>query len=187
MKIEDNKYNNLCDELIKKLTKSEIDKIFSYEYCEYEYHFLGFLENYYDLKDLIPKDFTVVDVGCYLAIQSEYFKDHKRYIGIEPDVAPFSDANINEHFHKNENSVFIRDTAKGFVTNFSDYAKKYDLDKDKMFIICSAVPAFEETTLIEQNFPYIRIAYPGKKTIERLPEITKNMKKNNDLEIDEER
>lgn len=162
-------YEDMCDELMNNLTKKEKEQMFSYKYCEYEYHFLGFLENYADLKDLIPKNFTIIDVGCYLAIQSEYFKEHNKYIGIQPGFV-WDGCDISNHFHGTSNSIFIEDTAKGFVENFDRYSKLYNLDKDKIFVICSAVPAFSETALIEQTFPYVRIAYPGEKTIERLPE-----------------
>ena len=164
----DDDYNTICDNLMKRLTKSEIQKIFSFEYCEYEYHFLGFLENYVDLEYTIPHDFTIVDIGCYLAIQAEYFTKHNLYIGVEPMWNIFS-SNMSNYFHKTSNSIYVQDTAKGFVTHFDEYSKKYNLHKNKMFVICSGVPNMLETNLVNKNFPYIRIAYPGEPSIERLP------------------
>ncbi len=62
--------------------KSDIDK-----------EFLGFLQPYWFLSQVLDKDLTIIDLGCGYGLQSYYFRKFKRYIGI--DVLSFVD-NIEE-------------------------------------------------------------------------------------------
>lgn len=45
--------------------------------------FVGFIDIYFFLSQIIPKDRVVFDVGCAYAFQSYYFRDHLLYVGID--------------------------------------------------------------------------------------------------------
>ena len=44
--------------------------------CEVDYEFPGFMDFYYHLSQIIPYDHTVLDLGCYIGLQSIYFRNH---------------------------------------------------------------------------------------------------------------
>ena len=56
-------------------------RILSQDECELDVDFLGFTEVYRSLSKIIPKHFTVIDFGCYLAAQCYCFGNHKKYVG----------------------------------------------------------------------------------------------------------
>lgn len=152
----DEEYINECKSLIKSIGSNEIKRLFTYEEAEVDCEFLGFLDNYKDIPSIVPLDFTIIDVGCYMAFQADYFKHYKSYIGIEPFVPV-------EFRLKQTNAKYFLQTMQDFIKNPCGF------NIDKSFVICSAVPDFSVKKIIVENFPYFRIAYPGKDTVERLP------------------
>lgn len=150
--------------LINSIGKEEVNRLFSYEYCELEFDFVGFIENYADLKEIIPKDFTIIDVGCYQAMQAHYFKDHRRFIGIEPYIPA-------EYCLKQENATYYHQTAQQFISETLPQLVSEGLDLNKVFAVCSAVPDREAQKLVKETFPYHRVTYPGEITVEKMPEI----------------
>lgn len=151
-------YINECETLIKSIGHNEIKRLFSYKEAEVDYEFLGFLDNYRDIPNIVPVDFTIVDVGCYMAFQADYFKHYRRYIGIEP-FCPIE-------------FRLIQRNAEYYLQTIQDFVKMpFRFDIDKSFAVCSGVPDSkgEIKKIIVETFPYFRIAYPGQKTIEKLP------------------
>lgn len=151
------------DKLINSIGKKEIDRLYAYDYCDLDYEFIGFIENYSDLKDKIPKDFTIIDFGSYMSLQADYFKDFDKYIGVEPCV-PL------EYRLIQNNAEYYHTTAQQFVEDDLPKLIKNGLDKDKVFAIASAVPDTEVREVIKDNFKYYRIAYPYEKTAETFPQ-----------------
>lgn len=153
------------EEQSKKLShligKSEIQRLFSYEYCELEPDFLGFLNSYYDLQT-IPKDFTIIDIGCYQALQGIYFRDHKQYIGVDIDTP-------TEYMLRQENSEYYCMSGQRFIKNKFSKLLKNGLEIDKTFAICSYVPDEELWKMISETFPYHRIKYCDNMISEKLP------------------
>ena len=138
-------------ELALNIGKDEMHRLYSYPECQLEFDFLGFLESYNDLKDIIPKDFTIIDLGCYQALQGYYFKNHKEYIGIDNYVP------IIWRFHQNN--------AKYYYMSIQDFIKEHinELDLSKTFAICSYVPDIEARTLVRNTFSYYRDIYCNEK------------------------
>jgi len=153
-------YIEECKNLIKSIGYSEVKRLFSYEEAEADCEFLGFLDNYKDIPSIVPLDFVIIDVGCYMAFQADYFKHYKSYIGIDP-YQPI------EFRLKQGNTKYYLQTIQDFVKT------PFSFDVNKSFVICSAVPDKDVRKLVIENFPYFRIAYPGKNTIEKLPIIDK--------------
>lgn len=74
--------NNL---LLKMIPKEEFDRVMKSDSgVEISSDFLGFVDTYYYLSKLIPKHWTVIDFGCAKNAQSYFFKEHFRYIAVEP-------------------------------------------------------------------------------------------------------
>ena len=61
-------------ELLKIIPKEQIDKVFNQKLCDIDEEFLGFLNQYKALSSLIPKHFTVIDLGCAYNPQCFYFE-----------------------------------------------------------------------------------------------------------------
>lgn len=93
--------------------------------AELDHSFLGFLDQYYHLSEIIPKDFTVIDLGCAFAPQAYFFQEHKEYIGVDISGA-------------------IRFTFKNTYNNLCDidiFCEQYrGKDNRKIFAICNYVP-----------------------------------------------
>lgn len=70
-------------ERICKVYKNKLSKVFSYEYSELEFDFLGFLGSYKMISKRLPSNFTIIDLGCYQAVQALYFSGFIKYIGVD--------------------------------------------------------------------------------------------------------
>ncbi len=167
---EEQQYLKDCRDILKSIGKEETDRLFSYDECELEPDFLGFLKNYKDISERLPKDFTVIDIGCYMAFQADFYKEHKSYIGIEPDV-PI------EYRLRQGNAEYYRLTAQQFISETLPKLINDGLDLKKTFAVCSAVPDREAQRLVADTFPYHRIAYPSVKTVDKLPDNHKTKNK----------
>jgi hypothetical protein len=121
-------------------------KVFSYEYCELGFNFLGFLDVYKTIN--LPEDFTVIDFGCNQAVQACYFGNCKQYIGIDyiPIEARFSIPNAAHY--KDSIQHLIKEVFPGL-----------ELTKEKVFAICSYVPDKEAQQMVMDHFPYHKVQY----------------------------
>lgn len=171
---EDEKYLRECRNILKSIGKDEVRRLFSYAECEVEPDFLGFLDNYKDIPEKLPHDFTIIDIGCYMAFQADYFKEYKHYIGVEPDVP-------NEYRLKQHNAEYYEQSAQRFVVDTLPKLIDNGLDLQKTFAICSAVPDKEARKLVCDIFPYHRVAYPAQTTIESFPEKQRIKTKSDDI------
>ena len=90
----------------------------------YNPEFLGHVDAYYYLSRLIPLDTTIYDMGCCWGFQSYFFKDHKKYIGV--DANQDGDKQI-----KLPNNEYHNCTIKEFL-------KKNEIDQ-RHFAICNYV------------------------------------------------
>lgn len=155
-------FEKATQELLCSIGEEETNRLFCYEYCEVGGDFVGFIENYYDLKDL-PKDFTIIDFGSYQSFQGDYFKEHEKYIGVEPAVPLENRLNqANAEYYELTAQDFIRDVLPDLISN--------GLDPEKIFAVCSAVPDCEARKQVEETFMFHRIAYPAEQTISEYPD-----------------
>lgn len=137
------------DELISVIPKEQLNAVFNSEYCDIDAEFLGFTHTYKQLASIIPKHFTVIDLGCAYAAQCYYFAKHKRYIGV--DAYPLV------QFHTDNTSHYHMSIQK-FI---SDELPKMELDMKRAFAICSYVPDFEAQKLVRSTFPNVFNFYPA--------------------------
>jgi len=133
---------------LKKEYPKQLKEIFKQDKCEIDESFLGFVETYYYLSLLIPKHYTVIDLGCCCALQSYYFINHKQYIGVDSSTNKRLKLTNTEHLY----------CSIKFYLNLWD--KK---DTDEIFAICSYVPI--DTKEIREKFKNVYTYYPAGNSI----------------------
>lgn len=117
---------DIVDPLLQILPKDQSDIVFSQPDCEIEPIFLGFTHIYLALSKLIPKHFTVIDLGCSYNPQCFYFAEHKEYIGVD----------VSECVKwKAANCRIFQMTINEFIEH---HLKEFNIDET--FAICSYVP-----------------------------------------------
>lgn len=140
------------DDMLKRYYKicdmKQVAEIIKENVCEIDYDFLGFLYQYESLSKLIPKDWTIVDLGCSSGFQAEYFKTHKKYIGIiVDDRLKYQTSNAEYHTMR--------------IKDFLESENFKDLDLSKTFAICNYVPCEIEVEMARIKFKNIFVYYPG--------------------------
>lgn len=135
--------------LYDMLPKDQIERVFAKNVGDIETNFLGFVSIYKRLSEIIPKHFTVVDLGCGHNAQSFYFTNHKRYIAIDnfPDTECFISPNC----------IFYDLSIKDYIAGHLK-----DLCIEETFAICSYVPPWgaDNNKLVRENFKNIFTYYP---------------------------
>lgn len=80
--------NRTC-ELFDLIPRKKIDYVFKKSStcgAECDYSFLGFENVYRAVKSIVPEDKVIIDLGCCYAFQSWYFRNHKKYIGVDNGI-----------------------------------------------------------------------------------------------------
>lgn len=115
------------------------------ENIEIDPEFMGFVAIYDSLSKIIPKHFTVIDLGCYAAAQCFLFKDHAQYIGVDIwDGKKFSC----------ENTVH-------FTEDIRSYCHRDWIDSPTTFAICSYVPSEDVRQLVRSTFSNVFVFFPS--------------------------
>ena len=112
---------------------------------------------YYYLSRMIPKDKVVIDIGASYGAQSYLFKDHAKYIAVEPFESG-KDWHF-EHF-KAEGTERYEMTANEFIMNV---LPTLNLELRKTFGICNYVPAWygeNPMELVRKTFHNCYVYYP---------------------------
>lgn len=134
--------NSQLSEILSKNYPEMINKVLSQKNCDIDFSFLAFLEPYYYLSKLIPPDWHIIDFGCAYSPQAYYFRNHKRYTGVDySDIERFKFDNTIE-----------------FVGSIKEYIIKNPTPPYKTFAICNNVPS-EETRLIRKFYSDCYIYY----------------------------
>lgn len=115
-----------------------------------DFSFVGFIQTYYLLSKLIPRDWTVLDLGCAYNPQSYLFKNHARLISVDLGTLPRFNNNIN-------NTVF-----EVSILRFLDSAAFQELNLKKTFAIMNYVPCGDDTLkAVTTTFPNLYVFYPS--------------------------
>lgn len=138
-------------ELKAMIPHEEYNAIMSQEYCELDFDFLGFVNVYKPLSELIPVERTVIDFGCYLAAQSYFFSNHKGYIGVDScTLNRFTPPNAVHYVMSIQK--FIAEVLPGLLKAHKE---------NHYCAICSYVPDREATALVRKTFPNVFCYYPS--------------------------
>lgn len=144
MNKEDSHYDKCLAELFTLLPKDQIDKVFRQYMCDIDATFIGFINVYKNLSEIIPKHFTIIDFGCAYNPQCFFFKDHHKYIAVDnSDLLKF----------KSDNCQFYYDNINSFI---KEHGQEFNVKET--FAICSYVPA--DTKIIRETFPNVFVYYP---------------------------
>lgn len=138
------------DDILNYIPKEEVDRLFKKNYRmegNMDYDFMGFTRVYKSLLNIVPKHFTIIDLGCCYAPQSYYFKDYKAYIGVDK---------LEEERFSTENTIHYRMSIQEFIKM---ELPMLHLDLEECFAICSYVPDDEATKLARETFPNILVYY----------------------------
>lgn len=137
-------------ELLSVIPNDQLEEVFSGEFCDIDAEFMGFTEQYKALSTIIPKHFTIIDMGCAFAAQSYYFDEHKAYIGVDifDDVKRFS----------TNNTTLIVSSIQEFIKN---RLPSMGLDLETTFAICNYMPDFEAARMVRETFPNVFVFYPS--------------------------
>ena len=87
---------------------NQLDSVMTQDGALYGYDFLGFVEHYYHLSLVIPKGRTVYDFGCCGALHSWFFRNHKKFVGIDAETTAFMRM-PNSEFHTCTTAEFLSD------------------------------------------------------------------------------
>ena len=137
-----------ADPVLHLIPYDEFERVMRYEDCELDLSFLGFTRDYEALSTIVPLNFTIVDLGCYLAAQSYFFTHHKAYIGVDVVEADRFTPHNAEHY-------------VGSIQSFIANIDRWDLDLDKTFAIMNFVPDWNARDLVKQTFKNLYVFYPA--------------------------
>lgn len=132
--------------LLSIIPQEQQDMVFNSNECDICPKFLGFVDVYKSLSDIIPRHFTVIDLGCAYAAQSFLFKNHKKYIGVDIyDGERFYAPNTEHH-----------------VMPIRDFVEQDRLNVNTTFAICSYVPPWQDDNIkiARENYSNVFTYYP---------------------------
>lgn len=134
----------------------QIDRVLASGSGDIDAEFLGFTDIYQHLSQVIPKHFTVVDLGCAYAPQAFYFRNHRAYIGVD---LPMPEHPIERFSFKN--SRFYLMPIKDYIAVEVVLNKEFDLDT--AFAICSYVPSWvgDNSEMVRRAFKNCFVFYPA--------------------------
>lgn len=142
-----------CCELFRIIPRDKVCEVFrkSKTVCaECSHSFLGFEKVYKAVTMFVPKDKIIIDLGCGYAFQSWYFRDYKRYVGVDCGVKP--------------EDVLRLDNSDYYFMTIQDFCKKsfakLGCNLDDVFAIASHVPDDDARTLVRTYFPHCLVYYP---------------------------
>lgn len=140
-------------ELFQLIPRDKLDKVFSSSQtvsAECDHTFLGFEEVYKAVTLFVPKSKVIIDLGCAYAFQSWYFRDYRKYIGVDNDVC-------KQDVLETENSEFYFMSIQKFIKEVFPILGYW---KEEVFAICSYVPDTRAREIVRRYFPYCLVYYP---------------------------
>lgn len=138
-------------ELFQMIPKEKIDNMFENSNtlgAECDYTFLGFEEVYKAVTLFVPKSKVIIDLGCAYAFQSWYFRDYRKYIGVDAHIADVLET---------ENSEFHITSIQNFIKHVFP---KLGHSIDEVFAVCSYVPDKNAREMVRNFFPHCLVYYP---------------------------
>lgn len=138
-------------ELFELIPRDKIKRFFETSKtvkAECDFSFLGFEKVYKAVTLFVPKKKIIIDLGCGYAFQSWYFRNYRKYIGV----------NISGiDFFETENSEFYRTSIQDFI---KDIFPELGYSVNDVFAVCSYVPDDLARKMVREFFPYCLVYYP---------------------------
>ena len=139
------------NERLRRMIPQEVlDPLLDQDLCELDYDFLCFADVYAAVADVIPKNFIVVDFGCYMGAQAYFFQEHRGYIGIDD----FDDwwAQGTQRF-STWNTTMVTGRIEDVVPVIADASY--------IFAICSYVPDEKAQQMVAEKYQNHLVFYPS--------------------------
>ena len=148
--VENTGHWNRLDPVLPMIPQDQLNRVFGQDMCDIDPEFLGFTDKYLALATIIPKHWTIVDLGCAYAPQAIIFKKHAAYVGV--------DIGVRERFSA-ENTTHYMMTIADFINQHGG-----DFDQETTFAICSYVPPWgnDNSALARTFFRNVFTYYPAK-------------------------
>jgi len=134
--------------LLDKLPKEQAYEVFDQDMVDIEPCFLGFVNFYERLSEIIPKHFTVIDLGCAYNPQCFFFTEHKQYIAVDiSDCKKF----------RSDNCIIYEESIEDFIKN-----RLHSFLLEETFAICSFVPDWggNNIEMVRKSFKNVFTYYP---------------------------
>lgn len=136
------------ERLMFALPNDQWQKVMNQPMCDIDATFFGFIHTYDALSKIIPKEFTVIDLGCCFNAQSFYFTEHREYIAVDiSDCIKFKPDNCTI-YNKSISEFIERDISK--------------FDLKTTFAICNYV-SDSMAELVRKSFMHVYTFYPHSK------------------------
>ena len=156
-------------ELYTMIPREKIEKIFMESEtasAELDYTFLGFEEVYKAATLFVPKNKIILDLGCGYAFQAWYFKDYRKYIGVDvfhgtEDILKILETGNSDFYHMTIQDFiqqYVREEREGFCEIKLPGMEPQSIEN--VFAICSYVPGEYVRKLVRETFPYCLVYYP---------------------------
>lgn len=114
----------------------------------------------------IRSDITVIDFGCGNALQSAFFKDNERYIGV--------DTSAPERRFSPDNAEHFQMSTQEFIMNELPAIQRRVGGILRMYAICSSEQDETVQKLISDTFPFARIVCCDTLITDRKPPVLNN-------------
>lgn len=140
-------FQEITDYLLSVIPKEEIERLDG-KLGELNPEFMGFVDTYYHLSQIIPKEYTVIDFGAAHNAQSYFFTGHKKYIAVNPIS-----------IYEEENGMFCPPNCEIYRMTTGQFIRTVDYPKDNVFAICNYVPNWHNEDSIMLVHEYFRNCY----------------------------
>lgn len=131
-----------------------LDAYLSQYGCEIEPDCLCFEEPYQAAAACVPKDYAIVDCGCYMAPQAYLFEAYPVYLGIDCYEASPTVRNLRRF--ETRNSIMLEGKIQDLVGRI--------LNPGKCYALCIGVPDESAWDAVRKRFPNHLIWYPARPT-----------------------
>lgn len=148
---EPSNFEEITAYLLSLIPKEEIEKREG-TLGEFYPEFVGFVDIYYYMSKVIPKDYTIIDFGAGHNPQSYFFTEHKKYIAVNPLSGI-----------KEDDGMFCPPNCEIYRMTTGEFLQKVDCHKDKVFAICNFVPNWhgeDSMGLVRKSFKNCYTFYP---------------------------
>lgn len=148
--------------LLKKIGKAypkELKRVWAQieDHGDIDPTFVGFIDIYRHLSNIIPRNRVIVDIGCAYAFQAYYFRNHRFYVGIDP--TPKEDRfQIPNSIH---HELLVQSSAYLMGLNYGVNCT------EPLFAICSYCPDNRATKAMKEAFRDCFSFYPQQTEAQR--------------------
>ena len=155
-------YEETLKSLRAEIPDEQYVRVMYQTYCEINPDFLGFIQPYEIVSEMLPKEWTVIDLGCNAAAQCFFFSEHAGYVGVDllrnkeadPEDIMSGICDSTLRFESGNTTHYELDI-KSFLTEHGDIT-----EKPKTLALCVHVPDNEAAAFADEKLSNILIYDP---------------------------